>query len=388
MGGSELTPLRLKPPRIQRSGAARPPVIAQRLLVWFASHARDLPWRRTLDPYAIWVSEIMLQQTQVKTVIPYFERWLLELPDATKLAAAPANRLHKLWEGLGYYTRVRNLQKAAQIVVTQHDARFPTGFDAILALPGIGRYTAGAVSSIAFNQPRPIVDGNVVRVLARLFAIHGNPKDKTAAEQFWLRAATLVEAASRIKLVPLADGSPLQLAGNCSALNQSLMELGATVCTPVNPRCGECPVRSLCTAHSTNQVAHFPQLGKRAATIQRRFVAFVVRRARKVLIRQRPAGVVNAQLWEFPNVEIDLKEAEPAVAAARALGLKVADMRPLGTVRHSITRYRITLECFRAEAAGRVPRAAGSWTPFNQLTGLAFTAAHQKLLKRAGLEPA
>src|ERR1019366_8746690 len=143
--------------------------IVQRLLVWFARNARPLPWRRTRDPYAIWVSEIMLQQTQVKTVLPYWERWMRALPDLAALAKAKPHTLHKLWEGLGYYTRVRNLQRAARLIVERHGGRLPDDFDALLALPGIGRYTAGAICSIAFDQPQPILDGNVIRVLTRLF---------------------------------------------------------------------------------------------------------------------------------------------------------------------------------------------------------------------------
>jgi A/G-specific adenine glycosylase len=146
------------------------------LLEWFAASARDLPWRRTRDPYAIWVSEIMLQQTQVKTVIPFWERWLRELPTIEAAANASSDKLHKLWEGLGYYTRVRNLQKAAQVIVAEHDGKFPQRFDDVLALPGIGRYTAGAICSIAFNQPTPLLDGNVIRVLTRIFGIAENPK--------------------------------------------------------------------------------------------------------------------------------------------------------------------------------------------------------------------
>ena len=148
------------------------------LLTWFSANARDLPWRRTRDPYAIWVSEIMLQQTQVKTVMPYWERWMRELPTIQAAASASPDKIHKLWEGLGYYTRVRNLQKAARQIVEEHDGKFPDNFNDVLALPGIGRYTAGAICSIAFNQPKPILDGNVIRVLTRAFGIGENPKEK------------------------------------------------------------------------------------------------------------------------------------------------------------------------------------------------------------------
>jgi A/G-specific adenine glycosylase len=163
------------------------------LLGWFAAHARDLPWRRTRDPYAIWVSEIMLQQTQVKTVIPFWNRWLRELPTIESAAKAPSEKIHKLWEGLGYYTRVRNLQKAAQVILEKHGGKLPEKFEEVLALPGIGRYTAGAICSIAFNQPTPILDGNVIRVLTRIFGIAENPKEKTTNAKLWQLAEELVK---------------------------------------------------------------------------------------------------------------------------------------------------------------------------------------------------
>ena len=181
-------------PTTARRPAFQPSLVPS-LLDWFATAARDLPWRRTLDPYAIWVSEIMLQQTQVKTVIPYWERWMRELPDIAALAAAPEQRVLKLWEGLGYYTRVRNLQKAAQQIVAEHAGQFPRDFDAVLALPGVGRYTAGAITSIAFNAPAPILDGNVIRVLTRLFDIRENPRDKPTNDLLWHLATQLVQAA-------------------------------------------------------------------------------------------------------------------------------------------------------------------------------------------------
>lgn len=357
----------------------------RRLLAWFPKHARDLPWRRTLDPYAIWVSEIMLQQTQVKTVIPYHERWLQALPDVPQLADAPLEQIHKLWEGLGYYSRARNLQRAAQIIVEEHAGRFPADFEALLALPGIGRYTAGAISSIAFNEPRPIVDGNVVRVLARLFALQGNPKDRLVSERFWSLAGELVTIAHQQKPVATTADGPLRLAGNCSALNQSLMELGATTCTPTNPRCGICPLRTLCVARRTGTVDRHPETVSREPITHRRVVAFVIRRNKQVLVRQRPTGVVNAHFWEFPNVEIGLHENDPARVAAAQLGLAPRAVEPLGVIRHSITRYRIALEGFALDGVKRVPAGLGVWQPVSRLSELAFTAAHRKLLKRAGL---
>src|SRR5258707_674998 len=232
------------------------------LLNWFSTNARDLPWRRTRDPYAIWVSEIMLQQTQVKTVIPFWSRWMRELPTIEAAAKAPSSKIHKLWEGLGYYTRVRNLQKAAQIIVEKHGGKFPENFDEVLALPGIGRYTAGAICSIAFNQPTPILDGNVIRVLARLFGIKGDPREKKTNAKLWRIAQHLVNSvqhkfrSSRRKEAHSAFGrqdqslltSAATTPNNCSHLNQSLMELGALICTPKNPRCSDCPLKSKCVA--------------------------------------------------------------------------------------------------------------------------------------------
>ena len=259
------------------------------LLDWFSANARDLPWRRTRDPYAIWVSEIMLQQTQVKTVIPFWNRWLRELPTIKSAAKAPSAKIHKLWEGLGYYTRVRNLQKAAQAIVEKHGGKFPENFNDVLALPGIGRYTAGAICSIAFNQPTPILDGNVIRVLTRIFSNAENPKEKKTNARLWQLAEELVQNSK----------------SHCSNLNQSLMELGALICTPRNPQCLICPVKKLCVAFKENRVEELPNLGKRQAATARTFFAFVIERNGKFLVRQRPIGIVNAHLWEFPNFEIN-----------------------------------------------------------------------------------
>ncbi len=356
---------------------------------WFATNARDLPWRRTHDPYAIHVSEIMLQQTQVKTVIPFWERWLRELPTIESTANASSDKLHKLWEGLGYYTRVRNLQKAAQMIVAQHGGAFPNQFHDVLALPGIGRYTAGAICSIAFNQPAPILDGNVMRVLTRIFGIAENPKDKTTNAKLWQLAEELVHHASRVTHHE-ADG--------CSSLNQSLMELGALVCTPRNAQCLICPVKSLCVAFNSGRVEELPNLGQREKSTARRFVAFVAERDGKFLVRQRPAGVVNAHLWEFPNLEVEAATGKPPVtgphseaitaAAKQVLGFTAKDISPLITVKHSITRYRITLEAFKVTPGGvrhakNTPAGSAGWKTPAQLHQLAFTSAHRKILHAA-----
>ena len=344
------------------------------LLSWFRNNARDLPWRRTSDPYAIWVSEIMLQQTQVKTVIPYWERWMRQLPDVAALARAKPQRVLKLWEGLGYYTRARNLQRAAGLIVTQHAGEFPRQFAQMLALPGIGRYTAGAIGSIAFNQALPILDGNVIRVLTRLFGIHGNPRAKTTNAQLWKLADALVSAAAQ-------SGS----AGdrNCSHLNQALMELGALICSPTQPKCELCPVHAGCVARATGQLERLPNLGPRVPSTARRFVAIVVENRRCFLLRRRPAGVVNAHLWEFPNTELSGKSVPLEQTARAILGIIPSVLRPLCTIRHTITRYRMTLDVYRATISRRPAFALknGRWLSWSALKPLPFTSAHGKILR-------
>jgi A/G-specific adenine glycosylase len=420
--------------------------LVTQLLAWFAANARDLPWRRTRDPYAIWVSEIMLQQTQVKTVIPYWERWMRELPTIEALAQASPDKIHKLWEGLGYYTRVRNMQKAAQQIVAasrshrreeaEHSAssrssassprrlpgcEFPQTFDAVLALPGIGRYTAGAICSIAFNQPTPILDGNVIRVLTRVYGIKFDPREKQTNAQLWQLAEELVRCASRpTPHAPRQYSRPRTRTKDedeqcCSHLNQSLMELGALICTPRSPNCAVCPVQNICFARKENLQEHLPNLGKREAATKRRFVAFVVEQHGKFLVRQRPAGVVNAYLWEFPNVEAESGEGRSRLARHAPISQMVngaqrtdapyqqndfytISEKPLVVIKHSITRYRITLEAWRAELVMNPParedarptesivkrkaRPAlqGEWRTLADLRTLAFTSAHKKIL--------
>ncbi len=330
----------------------------------------------------------MLQQTQVKTVIPYWNRWIAALPSVESLAEAAPETVLKLWEGLGYYSRARNLHKAAQLIVAHSRGRFPQTFDSVLALPGIGRYTAGAICSIAYDQPTPILDGNVIRVLTRLFGIGANPKEKLTNERLWSLAREFVETAHALP-TSRADSTP-----RCSHLNQSLMELGALICTPQNPRCVECPVRRHCVAHREDRTAELPNLGPRTKATARRFIAFVIERDGRFLVRQRPAGVVNAHLWEFPNAEISrpatTRDSRDSLAqfAREELGLALADITPLITVRHSITRYRITLEVYRARWMGRwatkssTTKTIGRWFTVEDLHELAFTSAHRKILEK------
>ncbi len=369
------------------------------LLGWFAANARDLPWRRTRDPYAVWVSEIMLQQTQVKTVIPFWERWMRELPIIQTAAEVNSAKLHKLWEGLGYYTRVRNLQKAAQVIVEKHDGKFPENFDDVLSLPGVGRYTAGAICSIAFNQPTPILDGNVIRVLTRIFGIAENPKEKTTNARLWQLAEELVCRAKPTKDAKGESISPPSHPSrdnSCSHLNQSLMELGALICTPRSPQCLVCPVQKLCVAFKEGRTEELPNLGKREAATARHFIAFAIESAGKFLVRQRPAGAVNAHLWEFPNVEVADAKVEALDLFNFQFGFNPPVISPLCTVKHSITRYRITLEAFLVRLGGTSPHSKSKsgtprtrpseneiWKTPAQMQQLAFSSAHKKLASAA-----
>ncbi len=416
---------------VKRPEGRAPGKLVAPLLTWFLAHARDLPWRRTLDPYAVWVSEIMLQQTQVKTVIPYYERWMKELPCVAALARASSEKIHKLWEGLGYYTRVRNMQKAAQFIAANHGGKFPMNFEDVLALPGIGRYTAGAVCSIAFNQPVPILDGNVIRVLARVFGLRENVREKETNARLWKLAEDLVTAAAPASLSPqrgeglrvrggaverlsrlrefrlgstphpgplpvegrgrIVSQSPgrlpaLVLSGPCSALNQSLMELGALVCTPRQARCDVCALAAQCVARRDELTEELPNLGPRAPATARRFLACVLERDGQFLVRQRPAGVVNAHLWEFPNVEVPLKagEAQARSLLESELGSVLTDPVRLATVKHTITRYRITLEVFRGgNRGGSLPARSGQWISRIACDQLPFTSAHRRVLLTA-----
>lgn len=350
------------------------------LLCWFSVEARDLPWRRTRDPYAIWISEIMLQQTQVQTVIPYWTRWMAAFPDIHALASAPEERVLKLWEGLGYYSRARNLHRAAGWMAASNQSRFPTTVEGLLDLPGIGRYTAGAIASIAFNQPAPILDGNVIRVLTRLLALRGDPRTRALQDILWARARDLVAASEGLEEVRMPWKESL---GACSALNQSLMELGATVCLPKGPRCDGCPIGGRCQARAMGIQEQYPETAPRPAPIQKVTAAVAIEQEGRLFVRQRPVGGVNAGFWEFPNFEVP--EGVGSVHRYVATWFDVPEDRlvPLPPIRHAITRYRIRLESFHA-AGIDLPKTLGSegrWMERRDLETLAFTAAHRRIVR-------
>ena len=260
----------------------------------------------------------------------------------------------------------------------------------MLALPGVGPYTAGAICSIAFNQPKPILDGNVIRVLTRLYGISGNPRERKTNSRLWELAQELVLHAAETEAP--ASGShntsrtKSHRPGACSAFNQSLMELGALICTPRTPRCDECPVRRSCVAYQEGRVLELPNLERRPRTTPRRFAAFVAHKDNRFFVRQRPAGVVNAHLWEFPNVELSTADRDLRKAASRALGIRPDRLEPLGTVKHSITRYRITLEVYvvRHDRMASIAPGKGRWLNPQQMRHLAFTSAHRKICTPTG----
>lgn len=364
------------PARLTETEANRASGVRHDLLEWYGRQRRALPWRATRDPYCIWVSEVMLQQTQVATVIGFYERWLRRFPDVSALAGADTEDVLRAWEGLGYYSRARNLQRAAREIVARHDGRLPESVQALLGLPGIGRYSAGAIASIAFGADEPAIDGNIVRVLTRLFALAGDPKRAPLAGRLWELARELLPP------------------GRAGDFNQALMELGATVCTPKSPRCAACPVQRHCAALHADQVQVYPQSAPRPApTLERRAVAWV-KRAGRVLVVRAPANAARwSGMWQFPDVELGASQA-PRSALAKSIesstGLHVEVGDELLELRHQVTRFRIELTVFACKAAGGRARALAydevRWAAEDDLGLLPMPAAHRKIA-RSALEP-
>jgi A/G-specific adenine glycosylase len=345
--------------------------VRRSLLEWYGKQRRALPWRATRDPYCIWVSEVMLQQTQVATVIGYYERWLRRFPDVAALAAAETEDVLRAWEGLGYYSRARNLQRAAQRIVLEHGGKLPSSVTALLALPGIGRYSAGAIASIAFAADEPAIDGNIVRVLTRLFGLRGDPKRAPLSARLWQVASALLPA------------------GRAGDFNQALMELGATTCTPRTPRCPVCPVRGQCVALGQDRVLEYPETAPRPAMTEERRVAGIVLRQGRVLVVRAPAGAPRwAGMWQFPDVRLDAGvEAAPALEerVLGSTGVRVAaGARVLG-LRHQVTRFRIEIDVYTCRALGGRARAIDygeiRWLAPEELGALPMPAAHRKIAR-------
>lgn len=341
------------------------------LLRWYRADARDLPWRRTRDPYQIWLSEIMLQQTRVETVIEYYNRFLRNFPTVRKLAAAPEDAVMKLWEGLGYYSRARNLHRAAKQVVAERKGRLPERAEDWRALPGIGRYTAAAIASIGFGEPLAVLDGNVKRVLARLLCIRESIDDVATEARLWDEAQAL--------LAPRAAGD----------FNQAMMELGARVCLPRNPKCDACPVATPCLARAEGAQEQLPARKKKAATPHHVIVAAAILRGGKYLLGKRPPGGLLGGLWEFPGGKVESGETLEAALAREVreeLGMEVRVGRKIAAVKHAYSHFSITLHVFECAPLSGKPKSnfhtTLAWTPRADFSKLAFPKANLKVFEQ------
>jgi A/G-specific adenine glycosylase len=345
------------------------------LAEWYAVNHRDLPWRRTGDPYQIWLSEVMLQQTQVRTVEPYFRRFIILYPDVDRLARADLQAVLKMWEGLGYYSRARNLHKAAGIVVSRMSGQIPDTWEALRGLPGVGDYIAAAVLSIAFGQAYAVVDGNVKRVLARLFLLEVPVNQASAHKVFHALADRLLDKR------------------NPGRHNQAVMELGALVCTPRAPRCHECPANRICAAHRKGLTHLYPRRNRRLALPTRRWVSGVVIKSGRILLVRRPEDGMLGGLWEFPGGVLSA-DADPArdcrILLKKAVNLDVRVARHLATISHGYTHFRLMLELYLCQwQSGRV-RLAGpvdfKWLTVSGIDALPLHGAMHKALRH--LRPA
>jgi A/G-specific adenine glycosylase len=336
---------------------------ASRVVRWQRVHGRrDLPWQGTRDAYRIWLSEIMLQQTQVSTVIPYFERFLARFPDVGALARAKEDDVLALWSGLGYYARARNLHRAAREVVDRFEGVFPRHFDDLVTLPGIGRSTAGAIAAFASGERRPILDGNVRRVLARHAGIAGDPASAGVLAKLW------DEAESRLPRSGL------------DAYTQGMMDLGAGVCTVRRPACDACPVHVDCVARLTDRVGELPGKRIRAAPRRRHVAMLVVVSRGEVLLEKRPASGIWGGLWSLPEIE----PGADAGKAARAWGVTVARVTPLEPFEHAFTHFTLEVSPLRVDVRKAVPIAAergATWLPLSDLQGAALPSPVRKLLR-------
>lgn len=337
------------------------------LIGWYLAHKRDLPWRNTEDPYRIWVSEVMLQQTQVATVVPYYHRFLERFGDLKSLARADSQAVLKAWEGLGYYARARNLQRAAGIVLNEHRGVVPNRWAEFRRLPGVGDYIAAAVMSLAFEKPYPVVDGNVKRVLARLLVMKNPVNNASSVKNFKEVAGTLLD-----------QKKP-------GTFNQAMMELGAVVCKPQQPLCGICPVQKICRAYQSDKVVNYPIKLKKPTTPQYRIAVGVVFKNGRVLItRRKPSGLLGG-LWEFPGGKIQ-KDESPEAACIREIkeevNLAIRVDSHLSRVKHAYTHFKIVMDVFCCSyISGRIALNGPvdhRWIHLQKLDDFPFPKANHK----------
>ncbi len=341
----------------------------KRLIEWYGKEFRDLPWRRAKYPYKIWISEIMLQQTQVKKVIPYYKKFLDRFPTVQDLANADLSAVLKVWEGMGYYARARNLHKAAKVVVKEYGGVFPSELNNVMNLPGVGPYTAAAILSIAFDQNLPVLDGNVIRVLSRLFTVDVNSKS-TEGKNHLLSIAN--------ELLP---------PGQAGTFNQAMMELGAMVCTPKSPKCNECPLAPKCKAKQMNETSNYPLKTPRKERPHYNIAAGIIWRGDEILVAQRPEKGLLGGLWEFPGGKLENDETlQQAVAREirEELDVRVSVQDLVAVINHQYTHFKITLHAYHCKYLSGEPKAIGCmdwrWVKKKELDELAFPAANRRIL--------
>jgi A/G-specific adenine glycosylase len=347
------------------SNPLKPAAIAPLLLAWYGQVGRDLPWRHTRDPYCIWLSEIMLQQTTVTAVIPYYQRFLARFPDVATLAAAPIETVIDAWAGLGYYSRARNLHAAAQRVINDYGGTFPSCLEELTDLPGVGRSTAGAIRAIAFGERGVILDGNVRRVLVRLLALDGDPRSTAAEKQLWAWAETLTPSAR-------ADD-----------YTQAIMDLGATCCTPTKPTCLLCPLAAHCQANLQGRQAELPAKRTMKAVPTVVQVALLLERDGRWRVERRPLSGMLGGLWEFPTCIVEGGSNPALVAAALAAPNGVHDIHAAGQVALASPHFTVYLRISGGggDEWGGVAEGEAEWVAAEVLRGLSLHGAHKKALK-------
>ncbi len=345
-----------------------PEEVAKRLLAWYDKAGRDLPWRQTRDPYRIWLSEIMLQQTTVSAVLGYYRRFLETFPGVQELAAASFEEVVDQWVGLGYYARARNLHAAAQQVVERFGGKFPADIDSLMSLAGVGRSTAGAIASLAFEMPAPILDANVRRVLCRLFALQEPPRSASAEKKLWAWAGRLTPE------------------NGVHDYTQAIMDLGALVCTPRNPRCEVCPLSELCQARRLDLVDQLPLKAAKKEIPLRRQLALLLVSGDQCLVQRRPARGLLGGLWEFPNLERDDEPEEAEIRQFLSGTYSASAITLLGQARHTYSHFRLEVAFYRVEVQhdACIAEESSCWRALNDLDGLALHGAHKKLLPLIG----
>jgi A/G-specific adenine glycosylase len=338
--------------------------IQKKLLKWFKKNGRDLPWRKTRDPYAIWVSEIMLQQTQVITVIPYYRKFLNAFPTVGDLARANLSNVLKVWEGLGYYSRARNLHRASQIVLHRFRGVIPHDVKDLLSLPGIGRSTAGGILSFAFHKDAPILDGNAKRVISRLFAVSDNPTAGKTNHLLWRLSESLVPK------------------GLSNPFNQALMDLGSVLCTVKEPDCARCPLRNACKARASGKSENYPSKRIRKAIPHVESVSAVIKRNGKVLLRQRPPSGLLGGLWEFPNWTMKGKQRSRLSLRLRNhvkkdIGITIKVKKLIGTFRQTFSHFKLTLQVYHCQAINA--KRKGNWVAIQNLHLFPMSRIHRRI---------